>query len=357
VDGAPLIRYQWKFNGQPIIGATERSFTITPLQKMHEGNYSVVISNASGTITSQTAALQVTTPPTSPEIVVQPVGDICPAGYGCSLSVFAVGAPPLRYQWTKNGAEISGATNRTFTFESVQTSDAGDYAVRVSNDRGSVLSLTVSLTVTNTSGGARVVFDTQTNNAAIYDVDGATRLAGSNFFAQVYAGPTPDILRPIGAPTTFFTGSRAGYVIAVNRQVPDVAPGQTAYLQVRAWEAAAGASYEEARAAGGKFGFSRVFNSSTDTIFGLLLMQSFNLRAGEPFFITGRLSVGDKLPGGDRQFVLTGDAGFRYLIEKRLPPHDWVPLMTVTNTTGTVTFTDPEQRDRQVQFYRARILD
>ena len=127
--------------------------------------------------------------------------------------------------------------------------------------------------------------------------------------------------------------------------------------RLRAWASAAGASYEEARAAGGKFGFSPVVHAITGIFGPQILTESFNLRAGEPFFITGRLSAGDLLPGGDRQLILTGDAGFRYLIEKRLPPLNWVPLLTVTNTTGSVVFTDPEAKDRPVQFYRARILD
>jgi len=355
-SAAPPVRYLWRFKGTAIPGATNRSFTITPLAKQHEGDYSVIISNVSGSVTSQNAALQVAIPPTAPEIVTQPIGDVCPAAYGCSLRVFAVGAQPLRYQWSKDGTEVSGATNRSLTFGAIQTGDAGTYRVLVSNDRGTVLSLPATLVVTNTSGGARVMVDGATNNAPIYDVDGTTRLGGPNFLAQIYAGPGPEILRPVGPAIAFSSGTFAGYLVRESRQIPDVAPGQIAYVQVRAWEAARGASYEEARAAGGKFGFSAVFNTPT-TIFGDVRMQSFSLRAGEPFFVTGRLSVGEPLPGGNRQFLLTGDPGFRYLIEKRLPPHDWVPLLTVTNATGSVVFTDPEQQNRPMQFYRARILD
>ena len=357
VDGAPPLQYQWSFNGEPVAGATSRSFTIAPLAKQHEGNYSVVVSNASGAITSQNAALQVTTPPTSPEIVAQPVGDVCPAGYGCSLTVLAVGAPPLRYQWSKDGADIAGATNRSLRFEAIQVADAGTYRVLITNDLGTVLSLPTPLIVTNTSGGARILIDTATNNAPIYDVDGTTGLEGANFLVQVYAGPAPEILRPVGPAIPFLSGNLAGYVRGVSREIPDVGPGQSVYVQLRAWASAAGASYEEARAAGGKFGFSSVVHA-TAGIFGPQIMtESFSLRAGEPFFITGRLSAGDPLPGGDRQLILVGDAGFRYLIEKRLPPQNWVPFLTVTNATGSVVFIDPEARNHPVQFYRARILD
>ena len=55
--------------------------------------------------------------------------------------------------------------------------------------------------------------------------------------------------------------------------------------------------------------------------------------------------------------MLTGEAGTRYLIEKRIVPNNWVPFRTLTNTTGSTTFSDTNQNNQAVQFYRARILD
>jgi hypothetical protein len=86
-------------------------------------------------------------------------------------------------------------------------------------------------------------------------------------------------------------------------------------------------------------------------------MNSFSLRAGEPLFITGRLAVGDALPDGTHQMILTGEPNARYLIEKRTVPNIWVPFLTLTNITGTAVFADPSQTQQTVQFYRARILD
>jgi hypothetical protein len=84
--------------------------------------------------------------------------------------------------------------------------------------------------------------------------------------------------------------------------------------------------------------------------------ESFRLRAGEPFFVAGRLEVGKQIPGVP-QYVLIGELGARYLVETRQPPNNWVPLLILTNVTGTSVFTDPAPADRVVQFYRARILD
>src|SRR6266545_810424 len=51
-----------------------------------------------------------------------------PAAFG----VVAQGKPPLRYQWLKNGAPISGATADEFVIPHAQFSDAGAYSVVVS---------------------------------------------------------------------------------------------------------------------------------------------------------------------------------------------------------------------------------
>lgn len=86
-------------------------------------------------------------------------------------------------------------------------------------------------------------------------------------------------------------------------------------------------------------------------------MRSLSLRAGEPFFITGRLGVADRLPDGTQQFILTGEAGGRYLIEKLTPPSTWVPFLILTNSAATSVFTDSAPPKQTLQLYRARILD
>jgi len=101
----------------------------------------------------------------------------------------------------------------------------------------------------------------------VFDVGGTIRLAGAAFFAQLYAAPagSPDsALAAIGSPTTFrpvppaTTG--AGYVVAVGEvAVPGVAPGGTARIQMRAWDATFG-SYAAAEAANGKIGKSNIFD-------------------------------------------------------------------------------------------------
>jgi len=61
--GTEPFRYQWRFNGANLAGATESSYTRASAQTNHAGNYSVIITNIAGAITSANAALTVTVPP------------------------------------------------------------------------------------------------------------------------------------------------------------------------------------------------------------------------------------------------------------------------------------------------------
>ena len=99
-----------------------------------------------GAATSQVASLTVRVPPL---IVVSPTDQTVVAGTDAILHVAAVGATPLYYQWQFNGTNLPGATNASLLLASVQMADAGDYRVAVSNDLGSVLSETATLTVIN----------------------------------------------------------------------------------------------------------------------------------------------------------------------------------------------------------------
>jgi uncharacterized delta-60 repeat protein len=85
--------------------------------------------------------------PTPPQITTQPASQTVYAGLTASFNVTAIGTPPLSYQWSFNGTNIDGATNTTLTLTNVQLSQAGNYAVLVTNLYGSVLSSNAVLTV------------------------------------------------------------------------------------------------------------------------------------------------------------------------------------------------------------------
>lgn len=62
-SGSPPLSYQWRRNDLNIPGASSTSYTISGVLTNHDGNYTVVVSNAAGAITSSVAVLTVTIPP------------------------------------------------------------------------------------------------------------------------------------------------------------------------------------------------------------------------------------------------------------------------------------------------------
>jgi hypothetical protein len=145
--GSPAPTYVWHKDGAPIPTATAAALTLGSVQPADAGTYTVVVSNALGSVTSQGAVLTVTAPNGHPSVTKQPETRHALAGEAITFTVEATGLAPLNYQWRRNGVAISGATSASFAISSVQTADAGDYTVVVSNSIGSVTSLPAVLTV------------------------------------------------------------------------------------------------------------------------------------------------------------------------------------------------------------------
>ncbi len=60
--GTGPLFYQWRFNGTNLTAASNSSYTVSSAQTGNAGNYSVVVSNAVGSVTSSNAALIVIAP-------------------------------------------------------------------------------------------------------------------------------------------------------------------------------------------------------------------------------------------------------------------------------------------------------
>lgn len=142
--GTAPLSYQWKKDGSSLSGATAATHSIASAQASDAGAYTVVVSNAAGTVPSSSAALTVNVPPA---ITTQPTSQSVTAGTATTFTVVATGTAPLAYQWRKDGNSITGATAATHSLASAQSADAGSYTVVVSNAVGNVTSSAAVLTV------------------------------------------------------------------------------------------------------------------------------------------------------------------------------------------------------------------
>jgi hypothetical protein len=86
-------------------------------------------------------------------------------------------------------------------------------------------------------------------NAPITNAAGV-RASGAAYTAQLYVGPSGTVdansLVAVSGTAAFNTGTQAGYFTGGQRAISGSAGGSTVTLQVRAWNTAAGATYEAA---------------------------------------------------------------------------------------------------------------
>jgi len=93
------------------------------------------------------AQVSVAAAASAPVITLQPAARSVIAGGAVSMEASAIGVPVPSYQWRKNGAAVSGATNATLSLTAAQVADAGAYDVVISNSAGAVTSSTAALRV------------------------------------------------------------------------------------------------------------------------------------------------------------------------------------------------------------------
>ncbi len=148
-EGTPPLTYQWHRDGAPLVSYVSSDLLIPSVTVQDAGLYTVVVSNASGAVTSLVSTVSVSAPSlTPPSIVTHPIGtNNVIQGASFDLSVAAVGSLPFQYQWYHYGFPSAGGTNDHLNLQNLVYSDSGDYSVVVSNAGGSVTSLVARVIV------------------------------------------------------------------------------------------------------------------------------------------------------------------------------------------------------------------
>jgi len=110
--------------------------------------FAVTVTDVNGTVTSNNATLTVNPPRTAPLITIQPVPQTVKLGKTAKFTVTVTGSGPFTYQWTKNGANITGATRAAYTTPATTLADNNArFSVTITNTVGSVTSISATLTV------------------------------------------------------------------------------------------------------------------------------------------------------------------------------------------------------------------
>ena len=202
-EGAPPLTYQWSKNGSPISGATGVSY-VTPAVTLADNGatFIVTISNRLGRAVSKAARLTVTSTSAAPAITTQPQSVTVTVGQAAAFHVVASGTAPLSYQWSKNGAAISGAINSAYTTPPAAASDNNAvFTVKVSNSAGSVTSSPATLTVNAALSAQTITFanpGTQTVGTPL-----ALKATASSGLTVSFASATTAICTVSGTTATF----------------------------------------------------------------------------------------------------------------------------------------------------------
>nr|WP_315204390.1 YCF48-related protein [uncultured Albidiferax sp.] len=150
-SGVAAPTYQWQlsidggYTFSNINGATSTSYSFSPSATTDNyKRYRVIVSNASGSVTSRLAVLTVNQVPT---ISQQPEsGTWNAAASAASFGVLATGFPSPNYQWQvstdggTNYSDLTGATLNSYTSYNPNADRGKKYRVRISNVAGTVVS-------------------------------------------------------------------------------------------------------------------------------------------------------------------------------------------------------------------------
>lgn len=200
--------------------------------------------------------------------------------------------------------------------------------------------------------------------APVYDVDGITRL-GDQYLGQLYAGSTANNLTAVGSPVRFRThaGTNTGYIVAGRVDVPGGAGVAPVFLELRAWLASGGSTYETALAARVKTGRSAVIHIMTGGgAIGappapppaLIGLSAFSLQPPPAGPSIANINSG----GAQVDISFTTEPAFTYHLESKdalVPALPWVMVPDSFRTGNGAVLTVPDARPRSStnRFYRA----
>ena len=250
-SGVPTPTLQWYLGTNALTGKTTGTLTLTNVQAVNAGSYTVVATNSAAPsgVSSTAATLTVNPAPVAPAFTTQPATQTVTAGTNVTFSAAASGTPTPTLQWFRadllsSGSTatilLAGETRNTLVIANVQASDSGSYFFAVATNSAAPSGVS-STAATLTVGSVSTVpgFTTQPRSQSV--------ILGSNVSFTVVATGTPaptyqwfkdDVLMPGKTSATLvFTDvqlSDQGYfrVMIYNDATPAGSPSRRVLLQV-----------------------------------------------------------------------------------------------------------------------------
>ncbi len=416
--GTAPLAYQWRFFGTNLGGATLDSFSLTNIQATNAGDYTVVVTNSAGSITSSIAKLTVVAGPT---ITNQPQSLAVLVGQNATFTVGASGAAPLNYQWRFNSTNnLTDATNNAYTRANAQLSDAGNYTVVVTNASGSLTSSIAVLTISEPTTGTLTTLagwdvSGSTNfgssplppstNAANLTVVGLTRGSGvltpAGAAARAWGGTGWDSASAAAAVTagdfaTLSIAANPGYKVSFSaiskfdyrhsstgpaNGVLQYQIGAGAFTDIATLAYPISTSSGAAVSALDLSGIAALQNVAANTVVTLRIVNygasgsggtwyvfDFSNSAAPDFAVQGIVSslvisnppaaapalTNAALSGSQFQFLLTGTSGSNYIVQgtTNLGPANWISLRT---NAAPFTFVESNFSNLPQRFYRGLV--
>ena len=250
----------------------------------------------------------------APTILQQPISQVSTSGTAVTFTVAARGTAPLSYRWKQNGAAISsanasGTTTPTLVITNVSQSNAGSYTVTVTNSLSIATSDEALLTVLDppiiTSQPVSVT--TNGDSTAVFDVT-ATGTQPLNFQWSKNGIPLSD--------DESTEGSTTPTLILTSVSLDDAG----------------------------------LYSVSISNVVGSLISSNAVLTVRVPPTISAAAVM-----NGVFHFNVSGPPGPNYGIDASTNLTDWVTLALLTNSSGTIQFTDQLSPNFPQRYYRASV--
>lgn len=205
-----LLSYQWLVDygggathlvdGSGIRGATTGTLTLSNVSSSQAGTYSIMVSNAAGSVLSAGASLTVLTGQ-APVILSQPAAQTVLPGANPSFRISAAGDQPLSYIWLLNGSNpaaqgnVYGANGTTLSISNAIAANTGSYSVVITNSFGSVTSTVAALNLPSVTVPGVILerlYSFTNNGLGCVPYGGLVQASDGNFYGTTPAGGFQD---------------------------------------------------------------------------------------------------------------------------------------------------------------------